>query len=90
MIFFETDLPFTFVFLPSSLIDLPVLPLDDFVADTRMSSVIGVITVPILDTTFGVVILRDAVSGMKVEVTGARMVDSNAATVLNERGISLT
>ena len=50
----------------------------------------GVIIFPILETTLGVVIFREAVSGINVEVTGARIVDSNAATDLNAAGISLT
>ena len=54
------------------------------------SSVIGAITVPIFVTTFGALSLRAAVSGIKVDVIGARIADSKAAVDRKERGKSLT
>ena len=56
----------------------------------RTSSVMGAITVPILVMTLGVASLRTAVSGINVDVTGARIVDSNAAVERNGKGKSLT
>lgn len=58
--------------------------------DKRASLVIGAITVPIFVRTFGAVSLRTADSGTNVDVTGARIVDSNAAAERNGNGKSLT
>lgn len=54
------------------------------------SSLIGVITAPIFVKTLGAVSLREALSGMKVAVTGALIEDSKAAADLNGNGKSLT
>ena len=58
--------------------------------EMRTLSVIGAITVPILVKTFGAASLRTADSGMNVDVTGALIVDSNAAADRNGKGKSFT
>ena len=56
----------------------------------RISLFIGSITLPILVITFGAANLRAAVCVIKVDVTGALIVDSNAAADLKGKGRSST